>query len=110
MTDMKKNRFTDEQIIGFLKQAEVGMPVKELCRLGGFSDVTFYKWRAKFGGMQARREAVARMVEQLAMSERRACRYTRLSRMSYPEPPRMNAAMAELSTRIVEVAHECRRL
>ncbi|POR06009.1 hypothetical protein BV908_21475 [Diaphorobacter sp. LR2014-1] len=72
MTDMKKNRFTDEQIIGFLKQAEVGMPVKELCRLGGFSDVTFYKWRAKFGGMQARREAVARMVEQLAISERRA--------------------------------------
>jgi len=53
MTDMKKNRFTDEQIIGFLKQAEAGMPVKELCRLGGFSDATF--WRAKFGGMQARR-------------------------------------------------------
>ena len=72
---MKKSRFTDEQIIGFLKQAEAGMPVKELCRLGGFSDATFYKWRAKFGGMQARREAVARMVEQLAISERRACRY-----------------------------------
>jgi hypothetical protein len=39
---MKKSRFTDEQIIGFLKQAEGGMPVKELCRLGGFSDATFY--------------------------------------------------------------------
>ena len=50
---MKKSRFSDEQIIGFLKQAEGGMPVKELCRLGGFSDATFYKWRAKFGGMQA---------------------------------------------------------
>jgi putative transposase len=50
---MKKSRFTDEQIIGFLKQAEGGMPVKELCRLGGFSDATFYKWRAKFGGMEA---------------------------------------------------------
>ena len=48
---MKKSRFTDEQIIGFLKQAEAGMPVKELCRSSGFSDATFYKWRAKFGGM-----------------------------------------------------------
>ena len=50
---MKRNRFTDEQIIGFLRQAEAGMPVKELCRKEGFSDATFYKWRAKFGGMEA---------------------------------------------------------
>jgi putative transposase len=51
MTDMKTTRFSEEQIIGFLKQAEAGMPVKELCRKGGFSDAAFYKWRAKFGGM-----------------------------------------------------------
>jgi len=51
MMDMKRNRYTDEQIIGFLKQAEAGMPVKDICRKEGFSDVTFYKWRAKFGGM-----------------------------------------------------------
>ncbi len=48
---MKTSRFSEEQIIGFLKQAEAGMQVKELCRKGGFSDATFYKWRAKYGGM-----------------------------------------------------------
>ena len=50
---MRKSRFTEQQIIGFLKQAEAGMPVAELCRQGGFSDATFYKWRAKYGGMDA---------------------------------------------------------
>ena len=48
---MKKSRYIEEQIIGFLKQADAGMPIKELCRKGGFSDATFYKWRSKFGGM-----------------------------------------------------------
>ena len=49
---MNTSRYSEEQIIGFLKQAEAGMPIKELCRKGGFSDATFYKWRAKFGGME----------------------------------------------------------
>lgn len=50
---MKRKRFTEHQIIGFLKEAEAGVPVKELCRKHGFSDAAFYGWRAKFGGMQA---------------------------------------------------------
>ncbi len=49
---MKKSRYTEEQIIGFLKQADAGVPIKDLCRKGGFSDATFNKWRAKFGGME----------------------------------------------------------
>ena len=49
---MKKKRFTEQQIIGFLKEAEAGVPVKELCRKHGFSDAAFYGWRTKFGGLQ----------------------------------------------------------
>jgi putative transposase len=48
---MKKSRFTDEQIISFIKQADSGLPVQDLCRNHGFSNASFYKWRAKFGGM-----------------------------------------------------------
>jgi putative transposase len=48
---MKQSRFTDEQINGFLKQADARMSVKELCRSGGFSQPTFYKWHSHFGGM-----------------------------------------------------------
>ena len=49
-----KKRFTDEQIIGFLKQAAAGTPIKELCRKHGFSDASFYLWRRKFGGLDVR--------------------------------------------------------
>lgn len=111
---MKKSRFTDEQIIGFIKQAEGGMPVKELCRLGGFSGCDLLQvarqvrrhagqrghaaardrerqaqeaagrgppaHRSAEGGLrgkaltpQARREAAGRMVQELSISERRAC-------------------------------------
>ena len=50
---MRKSKFTEEQMIGFLKQAEAGLAVAEICRKGGFSDATFYKWRAKFGAMDS---------------------------------------------------------
>lgn len=50
---MKKSRYTDNQILSILKQAEVGTPVPELCREHGMSSAAFYKWRAKYGGMDA---------------------------------------------------------
>ena len=46
-----KKRFTEEQIIGFLREADRGMTVKELCRKHGFSEASYYLWRSKFGGM-----------------------------------------------------------
>ena len=58
---MKKSRFTDSQIIDALKRAEAGLAVPELCRGLGISAATFYKWRDKFGGMDA--SLMARMKE-----------------------------------------------
>jgi putative transposase len=60
---MKQSRFTDEQIIGFRKQADAGMSVKELCRSGGFSQSTFNKWRSRFGGMEPSDAAKLRELE-----------------------------------------------
>ena len=46
-----RKRYSEEQIIGFLKEADSGVPTKELCRRHGFSEASFYAWRSKFGGM-----------------------------------------------------------
>lgn len=46
-----KKRYTEEQIIGFLREAETGVAVKELCRRHGFSEASYYLWKSKFGGM-----------------------------------------------------------
>lgn len=58
---MKKSRYTDSQILAILKQAEAGTPVPELCREHGMSSAAFYKWRAKYGGMDT--SLMARMKE-----------------------------------------------
>ena len=61
---MKNTRFTDAQIMAILKQAESGVPVTELCREHGMSSAAFYRWRAKFGGMDA-----SMIAEMKAMAE-----------------------------------------
>ena len=50
---MRTSKFSEEQIIGFLRQAEAGMPIKEIGRKHGFSDASFYSWCTKYGGMDA---------------------------------------------------------
>ena len=49
---MRRSRFTEEQIIGILKEHQAGLSAAELCRKHGISDATFYKWRSKYGGME----------------------------------------------------------
>ncbi len=65
---MKKSRFSDSQIMSILKQAEAGTPVAELCREHGMSGALFYRWRAKYGGMDA---SLMRRLRELEEENRR---------------------------------------
>jgi putative transposase len=65
---MKKGRFTEEQIIGILKEGEAGVAVKELSRKHGICDQTYYRWKAKYGGLEV---SEARRLRQLEEENRR---------------------------------------
>ena len=59
-----KKRFSEEQIIGFLREADTGVPVKELCRRHGFSEASYYLWRSKFGGLEVSEAKRLKALEQ----------------------------------------------
>jgi len=59
-----KSRFTEEQIVGLLKQHEAGVPTSQLCRESNVSTATFYKWKAKFGGLQVNEARRLRQLEE----------------------------------------------
>ena len=68
---MKTSRYTEAQILAILRQAEGGMPVAQLCREHGMSNASFYKWRAKYGGMDASMIAQTKAVEEESKPLRR---------------------------------------
>ena len=63
-----KKRFSEEQIIGFLREAEAGLPIAELCRKHAFSEASYYLWRSKFGGMSV---SDARRLKELELENSR---------------------------------------
>lgn len=61
---MRKSRFSEEQIIGILKQAATGLKVADVCRQHGITDATFYKWRSKYGGLEVSEARRLRLLEE----------------------------------------------
>ena len=68
---MKRGRFSEEQIIGVLKEAEAGAKVSDLCRRHGLSDATFYTWRSKCGGLEISEMRRLRLTLRGQLAERR---------------------------------------
>ena len=93
---MKKSRFTETEIVAILKQADAGLPVKEICRQAGISVPTYYTWKSKYGGMEA---SDLKRVKELEAEN------ARLKRM-YAELALDNAALKDLIAK--KLSDRCR--
>ncbi|MFT6581245.1 MAG: putative transposase [Alphaproteobacteria bacterium] len=80
-----KSRFSDEQIIGILKEHEVGVTVKELCRKYGMSDATYYKWKAKYSGLEINEARRLRSLEDENRRLKKLVAYLSLDKMALEE-------------------------
>lgn len=119
---MKKARFSEEQVVGILKQHEPGMKTADLCREHNISGATFHAWKAKYSGLEvneahelkrlvapaARRTAVSYTIEQYRIGERRACRLAGISRSSRRYQPTLERDDT-LRNRIRELARALQR-
>ncbi|WP_397293131.1 IS3 family transposase [Pandoraea sputorum] len=132
-----KKRFTEEQIIGFLREAQTGIPIKDLCRRHDFSEASYYLWRSKFGGMsvpdakrlneleaenarlkkqlaesllenEVTREALREKSGERSLSERRALRVIGMSAIAYRYQPAPDRNQA-LRAQILALAQRHRR-
>ena len=74
---MRKSKFSESQIVSFLKEAEAGRKVSEICREHGVSTATFYQWRSKYGGMEA--SDVKRLKELQSENEKLKRRYAEMA-------------------------------
>lgn len=83
---MKKSRFSDSQILVIRKQVETGTPVPDLCQGHGISTATYYKWRSKFGGMDASLMARLRSCRRKTAGSRKCTPRSGLSRRSCRRP------------------------
>ncbi|MBT3787587.1 MAG: transposase [Alphaproteobacteria bacterium] len=80
-----KSRFSDEKIIGILKKHEAGITVKELCRKYGMSDATYYKWKAKYSGLEINEARRLRSLEDENRHLKKLVAYLSLDKMALEE-------------------------
>ena len=95
---MEKSRFTETQIVSILKQADAGMPVKDVCRQAGISVPTYYQWKSKYGGLEA---SDLKRVKELEAEN------ARLKRL-YADLALENAAMKDLITKNYRAGSQAR--